>query len=168
MLKRKNLAIAAALLVMAAVASTGAAQTEDVRRTIVGRFALEVKAGLTGLVTPVVVRLEGRGRANAQRSVLVDIGPLTGSGAKARVEIEPLRRCGPAGNCFHGRGTAVVAVGNRTYKFRLIVRGRMYHTSTGAVMRGSFVSVGTNSKCPRFHGKFAGPKVSLTPAELAP
>lgn len=57
------------------------------------QFALEVKAGLTGLVTPVVVRLDGRGKANAQRSVLVHIGSLAGSGnAKARVELDPRQR----------------------------------------------------------------------------
>jgi len=153
---------------MTAVVSTGAAQTESVRRTIVGQFALEVKAALTELVTPVIVRLDGRGKADAQRSVLVSIGPLTGTGAKARVELDPLQRCGPAGNSFRGRGTAIVVVGNRTYKFRLVVRGHMFRTPSGPVMRGSFVSVKTNDTPGRFCGKFAGPMVSPTPAELEP
>lgn len=169
MLNRKNLSMLLAVSVLTTVVSTGAAETENVRDTIVGRFALRVKAELTGLVTPAMIRLKGRGKANAQRSVLMDIGPLAGNcDAKARVEIAPLQRLGPAGNCFRGRGTAVVVVGDRTYKFRLRVYGCMVRTSSGPRMVGSFRSLRTNDAPTRFHGRFAGPMITLTPAETAP
>jgi len=168
MLNGKHLSILLAVSVLAAGVSIAAAQTEADRHTIVGHFALGVKAELNGLVTPVIIRLEGRGKANAQRSVLVDIGPLSGTGAKARVDLDACQRCGPAGNGFRGRGTAVVAVGARTYTFRLRVRGRLFRTSSGARMIGSFVSIRTNDCPERFRGRFAGPMIKPTADEASP
>jgi len=169
MFKRHNVCVLAAVFVLCAGVSAEMAQTDDARHTIVGPFALRVKAQLTGLLTPVVIAFEGRGKADAQRSVLVDIGPLESNCpcAKARVELDALQRCGPAGNSFRGAGTAVVAVGNRTYKFRLKVAGRMYRTPRGARMVGIFVSPPT-SDCPAgFRGRFAGPMIRPT-AEAKP
>ena len=171
-MNRKLLAVGlAAAFFLAAGASAPAAEDGAERETIVGRFALRVKAALVRPLTPdalsarpVVIPFAGRGRANAQRSVVVEIGPLSSpvGHAEARIELDPLQRFGPQGNRFRGRGVAIVVVAARTYRFRLGVCGRMYRTPAGAEMDARFHAITTSNLPPYFHGAFRGPMIAPT------
>ena len=156
---------------MARPASAPAAEAGTECETIVGRFALRVKAAFVQPLTadavsarPVVIPFAGRGRANAQRSVVVEIGPLSSpvGHAEARIELDPLHRFGPQGNRFRAQGVATVVVGPRTYRFRLGVCGRMYRTSAGAEMDARFHAITTSNLPPYFHGAFRGPMIAPT------
>ncbi len=173
-MNRKLLAVGlSAAFVLAGGASAPAAGPDAERDTIIGRFALRVRAALVQPLTPdavsarpVVIPFAGRGRANAQRSVVVEIGPLTSpvGQAQAKIELDPLQRFGPRGNRFRGRGVAVVVVGPRTYRFRLGVCGRMYRTPIGAEMVARFHAITTSNLPPFFCGAFRGPMIAPTAA----
>ena len=177
MTRRYVLCVATVVALAAGISPAADAPNADVARdTIVGQFALWVRAALVRpptadalSATRQVVRFAGRGRANAQRSVVIRIGPLDSpSGqAEAKVELEPLRRYGQSGNCFRGRGVAVVVDGPRTYKFPLAVNGRMVRTSNGeTIMRGHFRAITRSNRPPWFAGMFCGPMVRATAASI--
>jgi len=157
-----RMAVAGSVLLAVAVSMAQADGGDKPKpRPVTGAFKLAVQARV--ILPPNVgavrlIRLTGTGRAAAGKAVRIRLSPLTADAApvSAIVRFEPLKRGGALLRRFRGTGVAVVTVGRRTVRLRLVIHGHIRRTDKGAVMVAQFRSAGDP---PLLAGRIAGRKI---------